>query len=99
MNARVLIGVTRTSWLNIRTQVLTYLWKGRLEFEVSVKGVEMSSEAFQEIENVNTEHRSEIESLPTTDFKRIFWDQQVISACMLVLIDVQSQFVTLILKR
>ncbi len=25
MNPRVLIGVTRTSWLNIRTQVLTYL--------------------------------------------------------------------------
>ncbi len=51
--------------------------KGRLEFEASVKGVNISSEAFQEVENVINEHRSEMESLPTTDFKRIFWDQQV----------------------
>ena len=52
--------------------------KSRLESITSVKGVEIDPESSQQIEAVIAERRSEMESLPTTDFKRIFWDQQVI---------------------
>lgn len=51
--------------------------KARLELLTSSKGVEVSPEQLQEIQEVIVEKKSEIESLPTTDFRRIFWDQQV----------------------
>lgn len=62
--------------LRMRDQKLARM-KARLELLTSSKGVEVSPEAFQEIEEVVMERMSEIESLPTTDFRRIFWDQQV----------------------
>ena len=63
--------------LRLRDQKLARM-KSRLESITSVKGVEIDPESSQQIEAVIAERRSEMESLPTTDFKRIFWDQQVI---------------------
>ncbi len=60
--------------LRIRDQKLARI-KYRLE---SITCVEISQETYTEIEPVIAEWRSEMELLPTTDFKRIFWDQQVI---------------------
>ena len=63
--------------LRLRDQKLARM-KSRLESITSVKGVEIDPESSQQIEAVIAEWRSEMESLPTTDFKRIFWDQQAI---------------------
>ena len=59
--------------LCMRDQKITQM-KQRLE---SVKGIEVDSEVSEEIEMVVKERSSEMEALPKSDFRRVFWDQQV----------------------
>ena len=50
----------------------------KLEVLTSECGVEVEKEVQEEIQGVIDNHGSEMESLPGSDFRRIFWDQQVI---------------------
>ena len=63
--------------LHLRDQKLARM-KSRLESITSVKGVEIDPESSQQIEAAIAKVKSEMESLLTTDFKIVFWDQQVI---------------------
>ena len=49
----------------------------RLELDTSTCGVLVDVEVKNEIEDVISKHGSEMESLPKSDFCRIFWSQQV----------------------
>lgn len=44
----------------------------------SESGVQVESEMQEEISKVIDRHGTDMTSLPVTDFRRIFWDQQVI---------------------
>ena len=46
--------------------------KKKLDAMTTNNGVQVESEVQEEIEN----HRPEIEALPGSDFRRVFWDQQ-----------------------
>ena len=51
--------------------------KNRLEKLTTERGVEMDDDVVEEMTEVIDEHSSEIDALPGSDFRRIFWDQQV----------------------
>ena len=51
--------------------------KKRLESLTSEGGVSVDAEVQEEIEEVIEKQTSEIESLPGSDFRRIFWEQQL----------------------
>ena len=53
--------------------------KKRLESLTSRKGVAVASDVQEEIGQVIERSGTEMESLPTSDFRRIFWEQQVCS--------------------
>lgn len=61
--------------LQIRDQKITRM-KQRLQSVTSVKGVEVDLDMAKKITEV-IEDNSKMEELPKSDFKRIFWDQQV----------------------
>ena len=60
--------------------------KKRLESLTSEGGVSVGTEVQEEIEEVIEKQTPEIESLPGSDFRRIFWEQQVCAY-----LDVSSQ--------
>ena len=49
----------------------------RLESLTSEKGIALESEVQGEIQSVIVRENSEMEALPNSDFRRIFWKQQV----------------------
>ena len=49
----------------------------RLESLTSEKGIALESEVQGEIQSVIVRENSEMEDLPNSDFRRIFWKQQV----------------------
>jgi len=51
--------------------------KKRLEVFTSQSGVHVEEEVQEEIEGIIDKHGPEIGALPGSDFRRIFWDQQV----------------------
>ena len=51
--------------------------KQRLELFTSARGVEIDQEVHEEIAEVIKDKNTEIQSLLASDFRRIFWDQQV----------------------
>ena len=51
--------------------------KRRLDALTTDGGVELESDVVDEISAVIKGHHPEIESLAMSDFRRIFWDQQV----------------------
>ena len=53
--------------------------KKRLEALTSDCGVELENEVQEEITEVIDRHGTDMESLPISDFRRIFWDQQVVT--------------------
>ena len=53
--------------------------KERLDSLTLQSGVELNSEQQEEIDNGIEIGNAEVTSLPSTDFKRIFWEQQVCS--------------------
>ena len=53
--------------------------KKQLESLTSRKGVAVASDVQEEIGQVIERSGTEMESLPTSDFRRIFWEQQVCS--------------------
>ena len=63
--------------LKLRDQKIARM-RNKLEELTSEKGIEVDSDVQDELESVIKEKRSYIESLPVTDFRRIFWEQQVI---------------------
>ena len=62
--------------LRMRDQKIARMTQ-RLESMTSVKGVEVDCDVCGEIEKVIEERSSEMETLPKSDFRRVFWDQQV----------------------
>lgn len=52
--------------------------KMKLDAFTSKVGVQLEDETEKEIEAIVDNHTSEMETLPLSDFQRIFWDQQVI---------------------
>lgn len=67
---------TAKQTLRLRDQKLSRM-KSRLQSLTSSNGVVLEPEVLEEVGSVIKERGSEIESLPTTDFRKIFWDQQV----------------------
>lgn len=51
--------------------------KKKLDAFTSEVGVQLEEQTQKEIELVVSEHASEMETLPLSDFQRVFWDQQV----------------------
>ena len=51
--------------------------KLRLESLTSEKGVEVDQDVQEEITEVIRDKNEEMQSLPISDFRRVFWDQQV----------------------
>ncbi len=51
--------------------------KKKLEDLISNQGIEVDAETHQEMEETVSMNQQEISALPNTDFRRIFWDQQV----------------------
>ena len=51
--------------------------KKRLESATTQNGIAVESHVQEEIEHVIERESSEMESLPNSDFRRIFWEQQV----------------------
>ena len=78
MNTPERLSALRTAkqTLRMRDQKISRM-KQRLESLTTKKSVEVDSEVSQEIEDVIKEKSSEIEALPKSDFRRVFWDQQV----------------------
>ena len=66
--------------------------KKRLESLTSEGGVSVGTEVQEEIEEVIEKQTPEIESLPGSDFRRIFWEQQVCAY-----LDVSSQVLIIIM--
>ncbi len=62
--------------LRVRDQKLSRI-KSRLELITAENGVVVEPDVCDEIEIVIDERSTELEKLPSTDFRRIFWDQQV----------------------
>ncbi len=62
--------------LRIRDQKITSM-KKKLDSLTSQKGVAVDNYVQKELEDVICDKKSEIESLPISDFRRIFWEQQV----------------------
>ncbi len=52
--------------------------KSQLDAITSVKGVEVDQNVSEQLEEAIKENSSEMEALPDTDFRRVFWDQQEI---------------------
>ena len=52
--------------------------KRRLEMLTSQSGVELGSDMENEMFDIINTHHPEIESLPMSDFRRVFWCQQVL---------------------
>ncbi len=66
--------------LRIRDQKITRM-KKRLESITLVKGIQvdsLDSDVSEEIEKVVEDRSLEMNTLPKSDFRRIFWDQQVV---------------------
>ena len=53
--------------------------KKKLEDLISNRGIKVDNETHQEMEETISENQHEIAFLPITDFRHIFWDQQVIA--------------------
>ena len=51
--------------------------KQRLESLTLEKGVEVDQEVHEEITEVVKHKSEEIQSLPESDFRRVFWNQQI----------------------
>lgn len=51
--------------------------KKKLDAFTSEVGMQLEEQTQKEIELVVSEHASEMETLPLSDFQRVFWDQQV----------------------
>ena len=51
--------------------------KKKLESLTSVKGIAVDDDVQEEIREVISEKTSKMESLPSSDFRRIFWEQNV----------------------
>ena len=62
--------------LRMRDQKIARM-KQRLESLTLEKGVEVDQEVYEEITEVVKDKNEEIQSLPESDFRRVFWDQQV----------------------
>ena len=62
--------------LRIRDQRITRM-KKKLDLLTSQKSVAVDDEVQKEIEEVISNRKSEIEALPASDFRRVFWEQQV----------------------
>ena len=62
--------------LRMRDQKIARI-KQILESLTSEKGVEIDQEVHEEITEVIKDKNEEIQSLPASDFRRVFWDQQV----------------------
>ncbi len=54
----------------------------RLDMMTSLKGIEVDKDVNDEMEDVIKCRSSEMEALPVTDFRRLFWDQQVKAVIM-----------------
>lgn len=52
--------------------------KRRLDALTTTGGIELGSEVEEEMAAIIQKHHPEIESLPMSDFRRIFWSQQVL---------------------
>ena len=62
--------------LRMRDQRLARM-KKQLETVSLEKGITVDTQLQEEIEGVISERNSEIQSLPSSDFMKIFWEQQV----------------------
>ena len=62
--------------LRMRDQKLARM-KERLRSLMLEKGVEVDQEVHEELPDMIKDKNEEIQSLPASDFRRIFWDQQV----------------------
>ena len=62
--------------LRKRDRKIAYI-KKRLESLTLERGVAVESDVQAEIQGVIARERVEMESLPNSDFRRIFWEQQV----------------------
>ncbi len=62
--------------IRIRDQKIARI-KNRLKSITASKGVAIGPELSDELETIIEETSPEIEALPTTDFRRVFWNQQV----------------------
>ena len=51
--------------------------KRQLDMMTLMKGVEVDQNVREEMEQVIKDKSPEMEALPVTDFRRLFWDQQV----------------------
>lgn len=78
MNTPQRLSALRTArrTLRVRDQKIARM-KQWLESVMLAKGVEVDPEASEEIEKVIKENSFEIDALPKSDFRRVFWDQQV----------------------
>lgn len=59
--------------------------KLQLDTLTSVKGVELGNDMHEDIVSIIQKHHPEIESLPMSDFRRVFWNQQVLFLSAVVL--------------
>ena len=62
--------------LRLKDQKLTRM-KNQLKSITSEKGVAVEAHVQEEMDHVIAERSSEMEALPETDFRRVFWEQQV----------------------
>ena len=51
--------------------------KQRLDALIAKGGVELGSDMEEEMASIVKSHHPDIESLPMSDFRRVFWNQQV----------------------
>lgn len=71
--------------------------KHTLDAVISKDGVELEGNVEEEMSAIIQKHHPEIESLPMSDFRRIFWNQQVLdalwfSSCIFILMLIGSCF-------
>ena len=52
--------------------------KQRLDSVLKQKGIELPSDTQEDLSAIIQKHHSDIETLPMSDFRRVFWNQQVL---------------------
>lgn len=70
--------------------------KKQLESLTSRRGVAVESHVNEEIKQVIERERSEMESLPESDFRRIFWEQQVCFCVKYMYVYIQYMYLFLL---
>ena len=77
--------------LRARDQKITRM-KRQLDMMRSMKGVEVDQDVSEEMEQVIKDRSSEMEALPVTDFRQLFWDQKVRAQVLNVLMHALTVF-------